>query len=102
MGNITDTLNPVQIKSSTITLNDILTALSAGLAIIPLPGAAAASIPAKILSAAVQQAPGVAKALFAPGTLDSTVLQVNQIQAGLGKVVVSNTLLKEAFSPYMV
>ena len=102
MGNITDTINPVQQKQSTITLNNILTALSAGLAIISLPETVAASIPAKILSDAIQQAPGVAKALFAPGTLDSTVLQVNQIKASLDQVVVGDVLYGESFSPSML
>lgn len=54
-------------------LNDILTALTAGLAFIPEVGPAASTsvkVATKALTVGVQQAPGVAKAIWPSGTAD--------------------------------
>lgn len=70
-------------------LGDLLTALSAGLAFIPGVGAgvsAGARVGLTILETGLQQAPGVAKAIWPSGTEDSKSIQIGNIDTELGKV----------------
>lgn len=72
-------------------LSDVLTALTAGLAIIAAPEIGpeldeATSAAASIFSAAIQQAPGVAKAIWPAGTVDSEMVQIGDLQSKLGTV----------------
>ena len=64
---ILDTIDPVEQVNAE--LNDIMTALTVGLAFIPEFEAAGALIKGIIIAA--QQAPGVAKYIFPTGTSDS-------------------------------
>lgn len=78
---IIDTIDPVQTVNAA--LDDILTALTVGLAFIP--GFGGALIKGIIIAA--QQAPGVAKYIFPTGTSDSETFDFKQISASLGTLV---------------
>lgn len=80
---IIDTIDPVQTVNAG--LDDILTALTVGLAFIPEFEAAGALIKGIIIAA--QQAPGVAKYIFPTGTSDSETFDFKQISASLGTLV---------------
>lgn len=70
-------------------LNDLLTALSAAFAFIPGVGAgvsAAAKVGLTVLTTGLQQAPGVAKAIWPSGTEDSKLIQIANIDTELGKI----------------
>ena len=70
-------------------LNNLLTALTAGLAFIPGIGegvSAAAKVGATVLVTALQQAPGVAKAIWPAGTEDSKTIQIANIDTELAAV----------------
>lgn len=81
VGNIVSVIDPI--KKNNVVLNDILTALSVGLAFLPGPEAAIG----KALVTGAQQAPGVAKYLYPIGTADSQLLQMQQVAANLGSSV---------------
>ena len=80
---IIDTINPVQTVNAA--LNDIMTALTVGLAFIPEFEAAGALIKGIIIAA--QQVPGVAKFIFPKGTTDSETFDFKEISASLGALV---------------
>ncbi len=80
---IIDTIDPVQTVNAA--LNDIMTALTVGLAFIPEFEAAGALIKGIIIAA--QQAPGVAKFIFPTGTSDSETFDFKQISQSLGTLV---------------
>ena len=75
-------------------LSDILTALTAGLALLGLPEvtaviksvAAEAATVGNILSTSLQQAPGVAKAIWPAGTANSQTYQIGQLGQELGQL----------------
>lgn len=78
-------------STTNMALKDILTALTAGLAIIAAPeiGPAldgAAGEAASIFSAAIQQAPGVAQAIWPAGTVNSETVQIGDLQNKLGSI----------------
>ncbi|CAD6582637.1 MAG: hypothetical protein ASARMPREDX12_000995 [Alectoria sarmentosa] len=78
-------------SNTNMALNDVLTALTAGLAIIAAPeiGPAldgAAGAVASIFSAAIQQAPGVAHAIWPAGTVNSETVQIVDLQNKLGSI----------------
>ena len=81
VGAIVTLLNPP--KQTNIFLNDLLTALGAGLGIIPGPEGKIASL---ILSTA-QQLPGIAKYLFPTGTINTVVDQWASISNEVATVV---------------
>ncbi|MCJ1336853.1 hypothetical protein MMC09_002131 [Bachmanniomyces sp. S44760] len=116
VGNITQTFNALKPQKTDMTIGIILAVLTAALAFLDFPAAAAVggaetaiekaaqssstaatiNAPSKAstagvgsgLSTALQQAPGVAKALIPPaGTIESQSLQVYEIEAQLGTVV---------------
>ena len=78
VGKVVQVIDPIEKKN--VILNDILTALSVGLAFIPGPEAAIG----KALVIGAQQAPGVAKFLYPIGTADSQLLQMQDVAAKLG------------------
>ena len=78
-------------SNTNMALNDVLTALTAGLAIIAAPEIGpelegAASVAASAFSSAIQQAPGVAKAIWPSGTANSETVQIGDLQSKLGSV----------------
>ena len=81
-------------QTSNFVLGDILTALTAGLAFLSVPEISAAAFDieeatvtaAKSLIAGLQQAPGVAKAIWPTGTLSSQLVQIGDLAGTLGKV----------------
>lgn len=85
-------------------LSDVLTALTVGLALLGLPEvtgaiqgaqiAAEAKTAANVLNTAIQNAPGVAKAIWPAGTADSQTFQIGQLGANLQSIDtgISNTL----------
>ena len=81
-------------KSSNFILGDVLSALSAGLAFLSVPEISAAAFgieeatvaAAKALVAAIQQAPGVSKAIWPSGTTSSQVVQIGDLAQKLGDV----------------
>ncbi|KAI9845506.1 MAG: hypothetical protein M1837_004845 [Sclerophora amabilis] len=89
--NIIQTINPPE--KTNVLLNDILSALIAGLAFVSTPGGAAVggiaaetSAVSTILTTALKQAPSVAKAIWPVGTTDSVIYQIGQLQEALGDV----------------
>lgn len=70
-------------KQTNIFLNDLLTALGAGLGIIPGPEGKIA----QVILASAQQAPGVGKYLFPTGTVNTVVDQRASIANQVGTVV---------------
>ena len=82
-------------KKSNMVLADILTALTAGLALLGLPEVSAAikatvtpavTAIANIVNVGIQQAPGVAKAIWPAGTASSQNFQIGDLQSALGKL----------------
>ena len=65
-------------------LGALLSLLSAGLAFINFPAGGAGS---KVFSTAIQQAPGVGKALMTTGSLGSKVTPLDQIESSLGEIL---------------
>ena len=90
---IQDLVNELdQPKKTNAALNDILTALVAGLAFTGLEGAAAgvagaltvSELAGQALLIGLQQAPGVAKALWPAGTAESQSIQIGNLDSELG------------------
>ena len=82
-----NTIDPEQ--NTFLGLNDLLTALTAGLAFIPAVGegiSVAAKAGLTVLETGLQQAPGVAKAIWPSGTEDTKSIQLGNIDNELGKV----------------
>ncbi len=82
-------------KKSNFLLSDILSALTAGLALLGVPEVSAAieatvsttvTAVAHIVSVGIQQAPGVAKAIWPAGTASSQNIQIEDLDAELGKL----------------
>jgi len=82
-------------KKSNFLLSDILSALTAGLALLGVPEVSAAieatvsttvTAVAHIVSVGIQQAPGVAKAIWPAGTVSSQNIQIGDLDAELGKL----------------
>ena len=81
-------------KTSNFILGDVLTALSAGFAFLSVPAISAAAFgieeatvaAAKALVTAIQQAPGVSKAIWPTGTTSSQVVQIGDLAQKLGDV----------------
>ena len=84
---IINTVDPKQ--QANFDLNNLLTALTAGLAFIPGIGegvSAAAKIGVTVLVTALQQAPGVAKAIWPAGSDDTQNIQLANIDTELASV----------------
>ncbi|KAL8707950.1 MAG: hypothetical protein Q9220_007093 [cf. Caloplaca sp. 1 TL-2023] len=78
-------------KKSHFTLGDILTALTAGLALLGLPEVSAGIQAAyktvgSVVSVALQQAPGVGKAIWPSGTISSQIIQIGNLDQALGNI----------------
>jgi len=87
-------LDPIQ--KTNFFLSDLLTALTASLAFIGAPEIGAVlSVAAKGVLDAVQQAPGVAKAIWPTGTEDSQPIQRGALDRGLSQI---NTNLTNAIT----
>ena len=79
-------------KTSNFVLGDVLTALTAGFAFLSVPEISAAAFgieeatatAAKALVAGLQQAPGVAKAIWPTSTLSSQLVQMGDLAGKLG------------------
>jgi hypothetical protein len=96
VGNIVNTINPI--KKKNVGLNDVLTALSVGLAFLPGPEA----FLSKALVIGAQQAPGVAKYLYPIGTTDSQDIDMDYLSGNLSTTVQSlQTSISQAL-PAMV
>jgi len=83
-------------KKTKMVLGDLLTALTAGLAFIAAPGAGAGisevmATAGSVLLNGLKQAPGVAKAIWPSGTLDTQSIQLGNIDAELGNVFTNIT-----------
>ena len=78
-------------KSKHVLITDVLGALSAGLAFLAIPEAAAlagaAAVIAPIFLKAIQQAPGVAKIIWPPGTVQRDVIEIGQVYSQLNTVL---------------
>ena len=78
-------------KSSHVVLSDLLGALSAGLAFLVIPEAAAlagaAAIIAPIFLRAIQQAPAIAKIIWPVRTAERKLIEIGQLYSQLGTVV---------------
>ncbi|KAL2045209.1 hypothetical protein N7G274_002291 [Stereocaulon virgatum] len=87
ISSIINIINPV--KPADTTIEDILTALSVGLAFIPDVASAFEEGEALVkgLITAAQQAPGVGKYVFATGTSDSQQFDYTKVSESLGHVV---------------
>ncbi|KAI9704839.1 MAG: hypothetical protein M1836_006619 [Candelina mexicana] len=85
IGQIVQLLNPPQSTNPPF-LQTFLSALSAGLAFLAFPAEEFGKITAQALTAALQQSPGAAKALFPVGTVASQNIQVADIGASLGNL----------------
>ena len=78
-------------KHSNFILNDVLAALSAGLAIICLPEVSApllgidagAQVVGRVLVNSLEQAPGIARTIWPSGTTDSKLIQIGDLESEL-------------------
>ncbi|KAL9610103.1 MAG: hypothetical protein Q9167_005182 [Letrouitia subvulpina] len=76
-------------KKTNSFLEDILTALTAGLAFIPAVGpevAAGVGVATNALVTGLQQAPGVAKAIWPTGTINSQQVQISELERSLAAI----------------
>ncbi|KAL8948857.1 MAG: hypothetical protein Q9222_004985 [Ikaeria aurantiellina] len=90
--NVVSTIDKIKTESP---LKDLLSALTAGLALLGAPGVGSsileATVGSTVKSAAqvftigVQQAPGVAKALWPQGTLESQLIQIGETNSELAR-----------------
>ena len=90
---ITSEIDPE--KKTNVLLSDILTAFTAGLALLGLPEVSAViketlsvttALVANIVKTGIQQAPGVAKAIWPAGSVNSQIVQIGDLQSALGGV----------------
>ena len=92
-------IDPIQ--KTNLILDDLLLALTAGLAFIGAPEvgegiSAAVESGAKLLLNGLQQAPLVAKAVWPEGTLDSQSVQLGQLDTDLSELYINTTTAVEA------
>ena len=79
-------------QKTKVALTKILTAFTAGLSFLGLPGVVldgaqtAAKTAINAISIGVQQTPGVAKAIWPSGTVSSQIVQMGELQAKLGSL----------------
>ncbi|KAL8923176.1 MAG: hypothetical protein Q9208_004739 [Pyrenodesmia sp. 3 TL-2023] len=87
--NIVQTIHPPN-KKSGVLLHDILSALTAGLAFLVIPEAAAlagaAALIAPIFLKAIQQAPGLAKIIWPLGTVEREIIEIGALGSQSSKV----------------
>ena len=88
IGQIVDEINPI--KPGATSLGVVLWALAAGFAFIAVPAQLEVSLGLQVATqagTALQQAPGLGKALLPTGSLDSEFKQLTSIQDSLGQVL---------------
>ena len=93
---ITPIINEIDpAKQTNVILEDVLLALTVGLALLGLPEVSAAigaavstttALVANIVSTAIQQAPGVARAIWPSGTANSQTVQIGNLDSALGQL----------------
>lgn len=81
IGNIVQITDPI--KTTNVALDDVLEALSVGLAFLP----GVTGIFGKAVMTAAQQTPGVAHFMFPVGTMNNQLEEMQNISGGLGKAV---------------